>query len=231
MIHEVDNNGMPQSPQRKAFLECLIHFMLPIASDVMVNQFGNYLCQRIMEVADPSGLESLVNQISYDLVPISLNIHGTRVIQILIERLSLGILDGIHSNIRVIERAKDKKAPFEQMEGFKFSPLHTLYDKLLRKVISCLNTQVVDLTIDMHGNHVIQSLLMVFKAAERPQDADNLGGHQISEYTEFIFKACIDNCVPIGKHKHGCCVMQRCLEKGSRAQKLELANYIIDNIH
>lgn len=69
--------------------------MLPIASDVMVNQFGNYLCQRIMEVADSNGLETLVNQISYDLVAISLNIHGTRVIQILIERLSRGILDGI----------------------------------------------------------------------------------------------------------------------------------------
>lgn len=71
--------------------------MLPIASDVMVNQFGNYLCQRIMEVADANGLESLVNQISYDIVGISLNIHGTRVIQILIERLSMGILQGIQS--------------------------------------------------------------------------------------------------------------------------------------
>lgn len=41
-----------------------------------------------MEVADANGLESLVNQISIDLAAISLNIHGTRVIQILIERLS-----------------------------------------------------------------------------------------------------------------------------------------------
>jgi hypothetical protein len=72
---------------------------------------------------------------------------------------------------------------------------------------------------------------MVFKASERPQDEDNMGSHQTSEYTDFIFQACIDNCVPIGKHKHGCCVMQRCLEKGSRRQKLELANYIIENIH
>lgn len=83
----------------------------------------------------------------------------------------------------------------------------------------------------MHGNHVIQSLLMVFKAAERPQDEDSIGSHQTSEYTDFIFKACIDNCVPIGKHKHGCCVMQRCLEKGSKQQKLSLANYIIENIN
>lgn len=181
--------------------------MLPIASDVMVNQFGNYLCQRIMEVADPNGLESLVNQISYDIVGISLNIHGTRVIQILIERLSQGILDGIESQTKVIKQSKDNKIPFEKMDGFKFSSLHKTYDSILKKIISCLNMQVVDLTIDMHGNHVIQSLLMVFKASERPQDQDNLGSHQTSYYTDFIFKACINNCVPIGKHKHGCCVM------------------------
>ena len=89
--------------------------MLPIASDVMVNQFGNYLCQRVMEVADPSGLESLVNQISYDIVAVSLNIHGTRVIQILIERLAQGILDGIQSNLVHISRAKDKKCAFSEM--------------------------------------------------------------------------------------------------------------------
>lgn len=55
-----------------------------------------------MELADPNGLETLVDQICYDLVGISLNIHGTRVIQILIERLSKGILDGIQSNIKVL---------------------------------------------------------------------------------------------------------------------------------
>lgn len=32
-------------------------------------------------------------------------------------------------------------------------------------------------------------------------------------------------------HKHGCCVMQRCLEKGSRDQKLRLSYFIIENLH
>ena len=41
----------------------------------------------------------------------------------------------------------------------------------------------------------------------------------------------MQNCIKIGKHKHGCCVMQRCLEKGTRSQKLALANHIIEHIH
>lgn len=130
-----------------------------------------------MELAESRGLEKIVNQIIYDLVPISLNIHGTRVIQILIERLAQGILDGIKGQLSVIQKAKDKEAPFEEMPGFVFTETHALHHKVLTQVIEALSIQVVDLTIDMHGNHVIQSLLMVFKASERPQDEDNLGSH------------------------------------------------------
>ena len=125
MIQDIDANGMPPSPHKKAFLDCLIHFMLPLASDVMINQFGNYLCQRIMEVADAASVESLVTHIQNDIVQISLNIHGTRVIQILIERLAKGILEGVHSQIHIVKRANNLKKKFEDMEGFEFSEMHT----------------------------------------------------------------------------------------------------------
>ena len=84
--------------------------------------------------------------------------------------------------------------------------------------------------MDMHGNHVIQAFLMIFKASESPSDADGLGSEITSQYTQFIFEACMQSCVEIGMHKHGCCVMQRCLEKGTRNQKLQLANFIIDQM-
>ena len=47
-----------------------------------------------------------------------------------------------------------------------------------------------------------------------PADADYLGSEGLEKFTQFIFQACIESCVEIGSHKHGCCVMQRCLEKG-----------------
>lgn len=49
-------------------------------------------------------------------------------------------------------------------------------------------------------------------------------------YTQFIFDACMHYCQEIGTHKHGCCVMQRCLEKGSRVQKMALADVIINHL-
>lgn len=82
--------------------------------------------------------------------------------------------------------------------------------------------------MDMHGNHVVQSFLIIFKASDHPADSDLVGSDVTAQYTQFIFDACMRNCVEIGKHKHGCCVMQRCLEKGTKKQKLELAEYIIE---
>lgn len=50
-------------------------------------------------------------------------------------------------------------------------------------------------------------------------------------YTAFIFEACMKNIILIGKHKHGCCVMQRCLEMGTLNQKLNLSTYIIQDMN
>lgn len=191
-----------------AFLQCLVQCMLPIIPAVMDNQFGNYLCQKIIEVADPQTINLIVNRIIGNIVEISLNLHGTRAIQTLVDRLAL----------RIVEDHKNGVTN----QGINHCTLS--------QVIHALNQSVVELTMDMHGNHVIQSFLMIFKASNRPADQDLDGSELSSQYTQFIFDACMQNCIQIGKHKHGCCVMQRCLEKGTRTQKLELANHIIHNI-
>jgi response regulator of citrate/malate metabolism len=67
--------------------------MLPIIPAVMDNQFGNYLCQKIIEVADAETIDMVVNRILGNVVEISLNLHGTRAIQTLVDRLALRILD------------------------------------------------------------------------------------------------------------------------------------------
>lgn len=83
------------TPQGKecAFLHCLVHCMLPIIPAVMDNQFGNYLCQKIIEVSDAKTIEMIVNRIITNVVEISLNLHGTRAIQTLVDRLALRIVD------------------------------------------------------------------------------------------------------------------------------------------
>ena len=81
---EADTSQLNTTP----FFKCLVHYMLPILGDVMSNQFGNYLCQKIIEMTDAESLSLIVSSVITQLVEISLNIHGTRAVQTLIDKLA-----------------------------------------------------------------------------------------------------------------------------------------------
>jgi hypothetical protein len=54
-------------------------------AESMANQFGNYLCQKIIEVSSPPELASIIEVICPFAVQISYSVHGTRAMQSLIE--------------------------------------------------------------------------------------------------------------------------------------------------
>jgi len=71
------------------FLEVLTH-----VCELMTDPFGNYLCQRLLDVCTDTQRVCLLQRVAQDLVPISLNIHGTRVVQKIIEVMNT------HSEVR-----------------------------------------------------------------------------------------------------------------------------------
>jgi len=62
------------------FAAALVHCMLDILPDVMTNQFGNYLCQKLIEVAPIPSLKQLVQVCLSSVVEVSMDLHGTRAI-------------------------------------------------------------------------------------------------------------------------------------------------------
>lgn len=80
-------------------------------------------------------------------------------------------------------------------------------------VINALKQHVVDLVQDLNGNHVIQKCL------------NRLG----AEDAEFIYEAVGTHCVVVGTHRHGCCVLQRCIDHASGSQKAKLIAQITSN--
>ena len=70
--------------------------------------------------------------------------------------------------------------------------------------------EVVHLIQDLNGNHVIQKCL----------------NHLSSADAQFIFDAVGQHCVVVGTHRHGCCVLQRCVDHASGMQKRELVRQI-----
>jgi Pumilio-family RNA binding repeat len=80
-------------------------------------------------------------------------------------------------------------------------------------IIHALKDKVVELIQDLNGNHVIQKCL----------------NRLSTDDAQFIFDAVGANCVVVGTHRHGCCVLQRCIDHASSAQKAALVGSITQN--
>ncbi|KAF2085772.1 ARM repeat-containing protein, partial [Saccharata proteae CBS 121410] len=76
-----------------------------------------------------------------------------------------------------------------------------------------LENDVVALIQDLNGNHVIQKCLNKLKSWE----------------SGFIFDNVAANVVIVGTHRHGCCVLQRCIDHADQIQKDKLVHAITQN--
>lgn len=157
-----------------AVVERIFDSTLSHMSQLMVDPFANYFCQRLVERCTDYQISAIVRQVAPDLVSIALNPHGTRAFQRLIERLTTD----------------------EQVE-------------LVRRA---LDGSVVRLIRDLNGNHVVQKLLLSLDASG----------------AQFIYTAVCEAIVEIGGHRHGCCVLQRCLDYAQPTNKHRLVCRVIE---
>lgn len=152
------------------FAEIYPHF-----GELMTDAFGNYLSQKLLEHSTDEQRDLLIESISGELVSISLNMHGTRAAQKMIDFLST--------------------------------------QRQVQSLIVALNLNVVTLIKDLNGNHVIQKCL----------------NHLPPEDNQFIYNAVAANCIEVATHRHGCCVLQRCIDHASESQRIQLVTEITYN--
>lgn len=77
-------------------------------------------------------------------------------------------------------------------------------------VISALTPGVVSLIKDLNGNHVVQRCLQRLG----PDDS------------QFVYDAARKHCMEIATHRHGCCVLQRCIDFATPTQKNDLVQEV-----
>jgi pumilio RNA-binding family len=83
----------------------------------------------------------------------------------------------------------------------------------IKQLSDYLRPKVRELAEDINGNHVIQKILSCWTP----------------EHNQFIYDAMINQCVEIACHKHGCCVMQKCIDGANQKQKIELTSKIAEH--
>ena len=180
---------------------------------LMVHPFGNYLCQKLFEVSEESFLVSILNLVSKDLEKISLDQHGTRATQKLIDIFSqyprhlpalvacfrdsaLTLIKDINGN-HVIQRILHSlSAPWDQF----------VYDTACR--------HLVDIAKHRHGCCVLQ----------RSIDAAN--SSQRAELVEKI----IENSVELVQDAFGNYVVQYVLDLNEQEANSKLAYIFIGNM-
>lgn len=59
--------------------------ILPNFGELMVDPFGNYLCQKVVETCTSEQVGIVINRVTPELISVCLNPHGTRAVQKLIE--------------------------------------------------------------------------------------------------------------------------------------------------
>ncbi|KAF0700281.1 Aste57867_9189 [Aphanomyces stellatus] len=144
---------------------------LPHLVDMMVDPFGNYLFQKLLERVTDAQRLVVVQHVAFHLVAAALNLHGTRSVQ------------------KVVEICASSSQP-----------------ALVQLIVDALKEDAVRLCIDSNGNHVIQRALQ----------------YMPSEYNQFVFDAVCAECTVVGTHRHGCCVLQRCVDAANVVQKAEV---------
>ncbi|KAK4195324.1 armadillo-type protein [Triangularia verruculosa] len=160
-----------------AEINLIFNEVLPHVHELMIDPFGNYLCQKLLEYCNDDERTALIKNSTGDMVTIALNQHGTRALQKMIEHVS--------NEVQV------------------------------QAIIGALHLQVVTLIQDLNGNHVIQKCLNKLSSKD----------------SAFIFKAVGEHCVDVGTHRHGCCVLQRCIDHADGHQKAWLIRCITDNAY
>jgi hypothetical protein len=158
---------------------------LPFWGEAMVDPFGNYLFQKVLEKVTADERIMLVKSISQRLVNASLNLHGTRSVQKVVELCALD--EQVRSNTAQEESAADV-------------------------LTATLAPAAARLCIDSHGNHVIQRILL------------KLG----PKHTQFVFAAVAASVGDVARHRHGCCVIQRCLDSPPSEARANLVLRIVD---
>lgn len=89
---------------------------------------------------------------------------------------------------------------------------------LIQLFFDSIQDQLYNIILDVHGNHIIQSSIVQFC---------QVGMQSLTP----IFNLVKDNCLEVATHKHGCCVLQRCLENGTKEQKQEFGKLISKHIN
>jgi hypothetical protein len=132
---------------------------------------------------------------------------------------------------KILDHLNDEN--FEVISGIIYEDFYNLGvsphgTRVIQKLLDNLKTEeqlnefneifenyLIDLSKDVNGNHIVVKYL-------------NLFSYPINQ---FIYDTVINDFIELATHKHGCCVMQKCIDYANTKQRHELILRVIHNTY
>lgn len=182
-------------------------------AEAMVDPFGNYLFQKILERITPEERVTLVSSVSTRLVNASLNLHGTRSVQKIVEVCAADEEESDDEESQDEKEDEEENNKEEEEDTTKTTKKKKKKKDTAAKILTdALKPSAARLCIDSHGNHAIQRILLKLPY----------------QYTQFIFEAVAVSVEDVARHRHGCCVIQRCLDSRHSTARSNLVERIVE---
>ncbi|ODV78285.1 ARM repeat-containing protein, partial [Suhomyces tanzawaensis NRRL Y-17324] len=171
---KIDENLVSNYLARLSNFEIIFKQIHPYLYELIIDPFGNYLIQKLINYCSEENLNLILEILQFNLFQISINQHGTRALQ--------KIIDNLNNQYQ------------------------------LNLLIKGLKPYIIELIKDLNGNHVIQKILNKYQ----PKDC------------QFIYDSIIEDLYIVATHKHGCCVLQKCLNHVTLPQLEEFSKCILN---
>lgn len=190
-------------------MEQVVGYIYSLCKD----QHGCRFLQKKLEERDPEVVTAIFNEVYDHMVELMIDPFGNYLCQKLLEYCSedqrTAIIEKVSPDLVKISKNMHGTRAVQKMVEFLTSP------EQIALIRAALKNHVVTLIQDLNGNHVIQRCLNKMS----PQD------------NQFIYDSVsqTNSCVEVATHRHGCCVLQRCIDHASDSQKLQLIGEIIAN--
>lgn len=180
-------------------------------NDLIIHPFGNYLIQKIFKYISEAQRTEILHIIEPNLLIISVNFYGTRVIQKFIETIQTETL--------MTQLLKVVKLPFisllNDINGshiiMKLLSLKEPY--IMNSLYESLNSNLLEISMNKHGCCAIQKII------------ENNGS-----LSKNIIENIIKNCIALITHQYGNYTVQYVLQLKNQMYSMQIITQIIPNL-
>eukprot|EP00742_Colponemidia_sp_Colp-10_P003851 GILJ01004101.1.p1 GENE.GILJ01004101.1~~GILJ01004101.1.p1 ORF type:complete len:1018 (-),score=125.30 GILJ01004101.1:519-3572(-) len=221
------------------FVEVIEHIV-----ELMTDPFGNYLCQKLMEVCTSDQLTTIIERVSADLVRISLNMHGTRAVQKLVEVLRTPqhitlVIEALNSSVVTLVKDLNGNHVIQRcLNALKSPDNQFIYDALAGHCVDvathrhgcCVLQRCMDAADRNQKKHLVEEI--VANALNLVQDAF---GNYVVQYAldlkdEGVNRRIVVNLLGhlahLSKQKFSSNVIEKCLQMGAPDVRKMMVNEV-----